>query len=190
MGAIIHKMCERAEQELWDVLKENKWTKDHAEIAFYLTEIMKGAKKIEHLAKLDEAMEKFDKEEEEQKKMMKMKMEQGEEPSQFARGGNRGGNNGGGSRSNYAMFEFEEDEDEGNFRRGMRGRSNYNQNGGSNYTNMPMIPPPYRTSEQMPPINYTHDPKEKYYEEKYKELLEEKWEKEKKENNRPTAAVK
>lgn len=162
MGAIIHKMCERAEQELWDVLKENKWTKDHAEIAFYLTEIMKGAKKIEHLTKLDEAMEKFDKEEEEQKKMMKMKMEQGEEPSQFA----RGGNNGGGSRSNYAMFEFEEDED---FRR------NYENRG-----NMPMIPPPYRTSERMPSINYNYDPKEKFYEEKYKELLEERWEKDKK----------
>ena len=186
MGAIIHKMCERAEQELWDVLKENKWSKDHAEIAFYLTEIMKGAKKIEHLAKLDEAMEKFDKEEEEQKKMMKMKMEQGEEPSQFARGGNRGGGRSSNS-SNYAMFEYEEDEDEGDYVRRMRGRGNYNQSG--NYTNLPMIPPPYRTPDHTMPINYTHDPKEKYYEEKYKELLEEKWEKEKKEN-KPTAVVK
>lgn len=171
MGAIIHKMCERAEQELWDVLKENKWSKDHAEIAFYLTEIMKGAKKIEHLAKLDEAMEKFDKEEEE-KKMMRM---DNPEHSQFARRGN-------GGISNYAMFGYEEDEDEGEYARRMRGRGNY--------TNLPMKPPPYRTPDHVMPINYTHEPKEKYYEEKYKELLEEKWEKEKKENNRPTAAVK
>ncbi len=154
MGAIIHKMCERAEQELWDILKENKWNKDHAEIAFYLTEIMKGAKKIEHLAKLDEAMEKFDKEEEEQKKM--------DNPG--------------------SMFEYEEDEDEGDYVRRRRGRGNYNRGR--------MIPPPYRIPDNTIPINYTHDPKEKYYEEKYKELLEEKWEKEKKENNKPTATVK
>ena len=177
MDAIIHKMCERAEQELWDVLKENKWSKDHAEIAFYLTEIMKGAKKIEHLAKLDEAMEKFDKEEE--KKMMRM---DNPEHSQFARGGSRGnGSRGGGGTSNYAMFEYEEDEDEGDYARRMRGRGNY--------TNLPMIPPPYRTPDHVMPINYTHDPKEKYYEEKYKEMLEEKWEKEKKEN-KPAAVVK
>ena len=45
MDAILHKLCEKSQQELWDLLKENNWTKDHAEVAFYMVEILKGVKK-------------------------------------------------------------------------------------------------------------------------------------------------
>ena len=57
MDAILHKLCEKSQQELWDLLKENNWTKDHAEVAFYMVEILKGVKKIEHLKLVQEAME-------------------------------------------------------------------------------------------------------------------------------------
>ena len=57
MDAILHKLCEKSQQELWDLLKENDWTKDHAEVAFYMVEILKGVKKIEHLKLVQEAMD-------------------------------------------------------------------------------------------------------------------------------------
>ena len=140
MDVILHKLCERSQQELWDVLNAGKWSKEHAETAFYLTEILKATKKMEHLKKLDEAMERYEEEE-------------SKEPwHNYAR------------RRMPSSYEYEEDEDEGAMvhKRGLH----------------PKDFPPYRWKGDWkePPINYA---KEDYYEEKYKELLEEKWEKEK-----------
>lgn len=185
MGAIIHKMCERAEQELWDVLKEPVWSKEHAEIAFYLTEIMKGAKKIEHLKKLDETMDKYEEEEKE------MKKKYGEEmPHQYM-------------RNVRSMYDFEEDEDnKEDFARRMGRAKYYTQNyarggnsssgssrGGGNSSggNYNYSHPVHHNPAEWgtpPPIVYNlgnSNSSPSYYEEKYRELLEDKWEKEKKE---------
>lgn len=185
---ILHKLCEKSEQELWEMLKENEWTAKHAEVAYYLVEIMKAAKKIEYMNKIQEAMEK-----EEKRKEGENEDEGGS--SEFARGMRGGGSRRG--RSRTGMYEFgynadEEDEDEwfargggrrGGSRGGNRGgRNNYeyeyeNYNQGGNYTH------PQNDGRMMPPIVYTTNNKD-YYEEKYKELLEDKWEREKKEKEK------
>lgn len=125
MNAILHKLCEKSEQELWELLKNPDWSKDHAEVAYYMVEIMKAVKKIEHLENLEEAMEEYDE---------------------------QGGNF---SNENYARGG-----------RGRRARSMYEWH-------------------ESPPIVYNFGAngaqQEKYYEQKYKELLEEKWEKERRE---------
>lgn len=197
MGAIFHKLCEKSEQELWDLLKQPEWTKDHAEVAFYMVEIMKAVKKMEHLKKLDEAMEEYDWQEE----MMDKKKEKDDDDdkSEFARGGRRGGNRGGGRRRmNYSMFDYDEGEFEG----------------------MPMrrMSPVRTPNWETPPIHYGYDyanngggssnmggngsssgntgagrsggtfnvdyAAAQYYENKYRELLEDKWEKEKKDKEK------
>lgn len=194
MGAIFHKLCEKSEQELWDLLKQPEWSKDHAEVAFYMVEIMKAVKKMEHLKKLDEAMEEYDWQEE---MMDKKKEKDDDDKSEFARGGRRSGNRGGGRRrNNYSMFDYDEGEFEGIPMRRMS---------------------PVRTPNwETPPTHYGYDyansgggssnmggnsnsssgagrsggtfnvdyAAAQYYENKYRELLEDKWEKEKKDKEK------
>ena len=191
MGAIFHKLCEKSEQELWDLLREPEWTKEHAEVAYYMVEIMKAVKKMEHLKKLDEAMDDYDWQEE----MMDKKKEDDDDDdkSKFARGG-RGGRRGGRRRNNYSMFDYDEGEHEG------------------------MMRPKYPTrmpNWETPPSHYGYDyantgsssssgsgnmnssgsgnrggnfnvdyAAAQYYENKYRELLEDKWEKEKKDKDK------
>jgi hypothetical protein len=167
MGAIVHKMCERAEQELWDILKEPVWSKEHAEIAFYLTEIMKGAKKIEHLRKLEETMEKYEDEDREER------IQKGQ-PRYYER-----------NMREYSMYEEDEDAREDYARRMgryTRGKSyNYEHHSPAHHN------PPER--EASPPIVYNlGGSSPSYYEEKYRELLEDKWEKEKKEKEQQAMA--
>ena len=185
MGAIFHKLCEKSEQELWDLLKEPEWTKEHAEIAYYMVEIMKAVKKMEHLKKLDEAMDEYDWQEE----MMDKKKENDDDDddkSKFARGGRRGGRR----RMNYNMFDYDEGEHEGMMRPkyptrvpnwetppshygydyantgsgSSSGSGNMNSSGGGNFN-----------------VDYAAA---QYYENKYRELLEDKWEKEKKDKDK------
>lgn len=195
MGAIFHKLCEKSEQELWDLLKEPEWTKEHAEVAYYMVEIMKAVKKMEHLKKLDEAMDDYDWQEE----MMDKKKEDDDDDdkSKFARGG-RGGRRGGRGRMNYSMFDYDEGEHEGMMRpkyptrmpnwetppshygydyantgsgsssMGSSGSGNMNSSGGGNRGG-----------------NFNVDyAAAQYYENKYRELLEDKWEKEKKDKDK------
>lgn len=195
MGAIFHKLCEKSEQELWDLLKEPEWTKEHAEVAYYMVEIMKAVKKMEHLKKLDEAMDDYDWQEE----MMDKKKEDDDDDdkSKFARGG-RGGRRGGRRRNNYSMFDYDEGEHEGMMRpkyptrmpnwetppshygydyantgsgsssMGSSGSGNMNSSGGGNRGG-----------------NFNVDyAAAQYYENKYRELLEDKWEKEKKDKDK------
>lgn len=183
MGAIFHKLCEKSEQELWDLLREPEWTKEHAEVAYYMVEIMKAVKKMEHLKKLDEAMDEYDWQEE----MMDKKKDDDDDDdkSKFARGGRRGGRR----RMNYSMFDYDEGEHEG------------------------MMRPKYPTrmpNWETPPSHYGYDyantgngssmnssgsgnrggnfnvdyAAAQYYENKYRELLEDKWEKEKKDKDK------
>ena len=188
MGAIFHKLCEKSEQELWDLLKEPEWTKEHAEIAYYMVEIMKAVKKMEHLKKLDEAMDEYDWQEE----MMDKKKEDDDDDdkSKFARGGRRGGRR----RMNYSMFDHDEGEHEGMMRPkyptrmpnwetppshygydyanagsgSSSGSGNMNSSGGGNRGG-----------------NFNVDyAAAQYYENKYRELLEDKWEKEKKDKDK------
>lgn len=65
MNNLLHKMCEKAEAELWELISEDEWCLAHAEAAYYFVEIIKAIKKIDHLENLDEAMERFEEEEEE-----------------------------------------------------------------------------------------------------------------------------
>lgn len=65
MNNLLHKMCEKAEAELWELIGDDEWCLAHAEAAYYFVEIIKAIKKIEHLENLDEAMERFEEEEEE-----------------------------------------------------------------------------------------------------------------------------
>lgn len=151
MGVIVHKMCERAEQELWDILKEPTWSKEHAEIAFYLTEIMKGAKKIEHLKKLEETMEKYEDEDREER------IKKGQPKYYTAR---------------PSMYEHEEDEDvREDYARRMN-RVRYTHEGRHI---------PAKVDSQAPIVYNLGGSSPSYYEEKYRELLEDKWEKEKRE---------
>lgn len=59
MENLLHKMCERAEAELWELVREEEWCPAHAEAAYYFVEIVKAIKKIEHLENLEETMEKY-----------------------------------------------------------------------------------------------------------------------------------
>ena len=114
MDAILHKLCEKSQQELWDLLKENNWTKDHAEVAFYMVEILKGVKKIEHLKLVQEAM---DRAEEMGEQGMEHMLGKEQNMHHYARGGSNGGGRGGrtsggrgsggrsGGMSNYSMFD-------------------------------------------------------------------------------------
>ena len=198
MDAILHKLCEKSQQELWDLLKENNWTKDHAEVAFYMLEILKGVKKIEHLEKVQEAMERA---EEMGEEGMEHMLGKEQNMHHYARNGNSGGGRGGktsggrgsggrsGGMSNYTMFDYDEGEGEGigNYARGGR-RMNYGYEGYMPYPDWSEGKPHY------PPMYYgdPHKDKEKeekekdkivaeHFEKKYKEMLEDKWEKEKKE---------
>lgn len=200
MEAILHKLCEKSQQELWDLLKENNWTKDHAEVAFYMVEILKGVKKIEHLEKVQEAMERA---EEMGEEGMEHMLGKEQNMHHYARSGNSGGSRGGrtsggrgsggrsGGMSNYSMFDYDEGEGEGmgNYARGGR-RMNYGYEGYMPYPEWNEGKPYY------PPVYYgePHKDKEKeekekekdkivaeHFEKKYKEMLEDKWEKEKNE---------
>ena len=187
MDAILHKLCEKSQQELWDLLKENNWTKDHAEVAFYMVEILKGVKKIEHLKLVQEAM---DRAEEMGEQGMEHMLGKEQNMHHYARngGGNRGGRTSGGrgsggrsgGMSTYTMFDYEEGEGEGKPW----------EYGGKRYPEWE--PEPY----YRPPMYYgeSHKDKEKeekekekdkivaeHFEKKYKEMLEDKWEKEKNE---------
>lgn len=196
MEAILHKLCEKSQQELWDLLKENNWTKDHAEVAFYMVEILKGVKKIEHLKLVQEAM---DRAEEMGEEGMEHMLGKEQNMHHYARnGGSRGGRTSGGrgsggrsgGMSNYSLFDYDEGEGEGMNDYARRGRRmNY---GYDNY-NMPY--PNWGDERHYPPMNYGDGHKEKdhekekekekivaeHFEKKYKELLEDKWEKEKNE---------
>ena len=151
MDNLLHKLCEKSEAELWEMVKVEQWTPEHAEVAFYLTEIMKGVKKIEHLKLVQEAMEKAEEMGEEGMEHML-----GKEPqmSHYARrGGRMSGGRGSRGRYNYSYFS-EDDEDypsiEIEYARGggrggsgggrsggsgnyAQGNSNFAQNGGGNY---------------------------------------------------------
>lgn len=196
MGAIFHKLCEKSEQELWDLLKEPEWTKEHAEIAYYMVEIMKAVKKMEHLKKLDEAMDEYDWQEE----MMDKKKEDDDDDddkSKFARGG-RGGRRGGRRRMNYSMFDYDEGEHEGMMRPKHPTRmpnwettpSHY----GYDYANTGSGSPSMgasgsgnmnSSSSGNHGGNFNVDyAAAQYYENKYRELLEDKWEKEKKDKDK------
>ena len=173
MDAILHKLCEKSQQELWDLLKENNWTKDHAEVAFYMVEILKGVKKIEHLKLVQEAM---DRAEEMGEQGMEHMLGKEQNMHHYAR---RGGRMGGRPKmpSNYSMFDYGEGE----------------------WENKPWEPEKYPNWDEVrhyPPMYYgePHKDKEKeekekekdkivaeHFEKKYKEMLEDKWEKEKNE---------
>ena len=170
MDAILHKLCEKSQQELWDLLKENNWTKDHAEVAFYMVEILKGVKKIEHLKLVQEAM---DRAEEMGEQGMEHMLGKEQNMHHYAR---RGGRMSGRPKmpSNYSMFDYGEGE----------------------WENKPWEPekyPDWGDARHYPPMYYgePHVDKEKekekdkivaeHFEKKYKEMLEDKWEKEKNE---------
>lgn len=193
MDNLLHKLCEKSEAELWEMVKVEEWTPQHAEIAFYLTEIMKGVKKIEHLKLVQEAMEKAE-------EMGDAGMEHmlGREPqmSHYARrGGRMSGGRGSRGRYNY-MYNSDEDEEFGynEYARGgsrggnSNGGNNYAQNGGNyaqggsgNYGHHPMHHPyPGYMPEGMegghiPPHMYNWMP---YFESKITEKVEKEWEKE------------
>ena len=169
MDAILHKLCEKSQQELWDLLKENNWTKDHAEVAFYMVEILKGVKKIEHLKLVQEAM---DRAEEMGEQGMEHMLGKEQNMHHYAR---RGGRMSGRPKmpSNYSMFDYGEGE----------------------WENKPSEPEKYPNWGEVrhyPPTYYgDKEEKEKekeknkivaeHFEKKYKEMLEDKWEKEKNE---------
>lgn len=98
MNSLLCKLCERAEQELWDILKEEEWTKDCAEVAFYLTEMMKGVKKMEHLKLVQEAMERAEEEGESKEHMLGKEQDM----SHYAR-----------RRKPMTMYDYDEGEGEG-----------------------------------------------------------------------------
>lgn len=151
---LLHKLCEKSECELWEMIKVGQWTPEHAEVAFYLTEIMKGVKKMEHLEKVQEAMERA---EEMGEEGMEHMLGKEKNMHHYAR---RGGRMGGRARSpitRYTMYDWDEGEGEGY---------------------------PYEKEWEhdwkVPPTMYEMKHDEKYWEHKYKELWEER-EKEKKE---------
>ena len=197
MEAILHKLCEKSQQELWDLLKENNWTKDHAEVAFYMVEILKGVKKIEHLKKVQEAMERA---EEMGEEGMEHMLGKEQNMHHYTRSGNSGGSRGGrasggrgsggrsGGMSNYTMFDYDEEEGEGMNDYARRGRRmNYGYEGYMPYPDWSEAKPPYPPMYYGDPHKDGEKEKEKdkivaeHFEKKYKEMLEDKWEKEKNE---------
>ena len=180
MDNLLHKLCEKSEAELWEMVKVEQWTPEHAKVAFYLTEIMKGVKKIEHLKLVQEGMEHMLGKEQNMHHYARRggRMSGGrgsrgrynysyfseddeDYPSieiEYARGGNRGGNSGGRGSSNganYANYAYD--------------------NGGGNY-NMGYHPSHYPMA--MPPEMYSIMP---YMENKINEKVEKEWEKAEKE---------
>ncbi len=57
MNNLLHKMCEKAEAELWELISEDEWCLAHAEAAYYFVEIIKAIKKIERLNEMIEEEE-------------------------------------------------------------------------------------------------------------------------------------
>lgn len=197
MEAILHKLCEKSQQELWDLLKENNWTKDHAEVAFYMVEILKGVKKIEHLKLVQEAM---DRAEEMGEEGMEHMLGKEQNMHHYTRNGNSGGSRGGrtsggrgsggrsGGMSNYSMFDYDEGEGEGMNDYARRGRRmNYGYEGYMPYPDWSEGKPHYPPMYYGDPHKDGEKEKEKdkivaeHFEKKYKEMLEDKWEKEKNE---------
>lgn len=197
MDNLLHKLCEKSEAELWEMVKVEQWTPEHAKVAFYLTEIMKGVKKIEHLKLVQEAM---DRAEEMGEEGMEHMLGKEQNMHHYARrGGRMSGGRGSRGRYNYSYFS-EDDEDypsiEIEYARGGnrggnsggRGSSNganyanyaYDNGGGSsggggNY-NMGYHPSHYPMA--MPPEMYSIMP---YMENKINEKVEKEWEKAEKE---------
>lgn len=191
MDNLLHKLCEKSEAELWEMVKVEQWTPEHAEVAFYLTEIMKGVKKIEHLKLVQEAM---DRAEEMGEEGMEHMLGKEQNMHHYARrGGRMSGGRGSRGRYNYSYYS-EDDEDypsiEIEYARGGnrggnsggRGGSNGGNyanyaydNGGGNH-NMGYHPSHYPMA--MPPEMYSLMP---YMENKINEKVEKEWEKAEKE---------
>ena len=192
MDNLLHKLCEKSEAELWEMVKVEQWTPEHAEVAFYLTEIMKGVKKIEHLKLVQEAM---DRAEEMGEEGMEHRLGKEQNMHHYARrGGRMSGGRGSRGRYNYSYFS-EDDEDypsieieyarggsRGGNSGGGRGGSNSGNyanyaydNDGGNY-NMGYHPNHYPMA--MPPEMYSIMP---YMENKINEKVEKEWEKAEKE---------
>lgn len=163
MDDILHKLHEKSQAELWDLLKEPCWTKDHAEVAFYMLEVLKGVKKIEHMEKVQEAMERAE--------------EMGEEGLEHMPGREQNMHHytrrGGGRRP--MMFDYGEGEWEEKPWVDRKHRPDWEEE-------EPYYPMTREKEKHHDKIVATH------FENKYKELLEEKWEKEKKEKERETGA--
>jgi hypothetical protein len=156
MNNLLHKLCEKSEAELWEMVKVEQWTPEHAKVAFYLTEIMKGVKKIEHLKLVQEAM---DRAEEMGEEGMEHMLGKEQNMHHYARrGGRMSGRGRNPMMSRYAMYDYDEGEGEG-YPHEKEWEHNW----------------------KVPPTMYEMKQDEKYWEKKYKELWEEK-EKEKKEN--------
>ena len=196
MDNLLHKLCEKSEAELWEMVKVEQWTPEHAKVAFYLTEIMKGVKKIEHLKLVQEAM---DRAEEMGEEGMEHMLGKEQNMHHYARrGGRMSGGRGSRGRYNYSYFS-EDDEDypsieieyaRGGNRggnsggRGSSNGANYanyahdnsgGSSGGGNY-NMGYHPSHYPMA--MPPEMYSIMP---YMENKINEKVEKEWEKAEKE---------
>lgn len=196
MDNLLHKLCEKSEAELWEMVKVEQWTPEHAKVAFYLTEIMKGVKKIEHLKLVQEAM---DRAEEMGEEGMEHMLGKEQNMHHYARrGGRMSGGRGSRGRYNYSYYS-EDDEDypsieieyaRGGSRGGNsggRGGSNganyanyaYDNGGGSSSSgNYNMGHHPSHYPMAMPPEMYSIMP---YMENKINEKVEKEWEKAEKE---------
>ena len=196
MDNLLHKLCEKSEAELWEMVKVEQWTPEHAEVAFYLTEIMKGVKKIEHLKLVQEAM---DRAEEMGEEGMEHMLGKEQNMHHYARrGGRMSGGRGSRGRYNYSYYS-EDDEDYPSIeieyaRGGSRGGNSGGRGGsnGANYANyaydngggssgggnysMGYHPSHYPMA--MPPEMYSIMP---YMENKINEKVEKEWEKAEKE---------
>lgn len=161
MDAILHKLCEKSQAELWDLLKEPCWSKDHAEVAFYMVEVLKGVKKIEHMEKVQEAMERA---EEMGEEGMEHMLGREQNMHHYAR---RGGGRKMPMRFGYDEGEWEDSPWEDKKYR----RSEWEE--------------PYHPMSHDKEKEKHHDKiVASHFEKKYNELLEEKWEKEKKEKEK------
>ena len=160
MDTILHKLCEKSQEELWSLLKEPCWTKDHAEVAFYMLEVLKGVKKMEHMEKVQEAMERA---EELGEDGMEHMLGKEQSMHHYAR---RGGGRRMPMRFGYDEGEWEEIpwEDKKHHRRPEWEEDYY--------------PMTHDKEKHHDKIIATH------FENKYKEMLEDKWEKEKKEKEK------
>ena len=161
MDDILHKLHEKSQAELWDLLKDPCWSKDHAEVAFYMVEVLKGVKKIEHMEKVQEAMERA---EELGEDGMEHMLGKEQNMHHYARRGGRRMP----MRFGYDEGEWEEIPWEDKKHRRPEWEDPY----------YPI--PPYDKGKEKhhDKIVATH------FENKYRELLEEKWEKEKKEKEK------
>ena len=160
MDDILHKLHEKSQAELWDLLKEPCWSKDHAEVAFYMVEVLKGVKKIEHMEKVQEAMERA---EEMGEEGMEHMLGREQNMHHYARRG--------GGRRMPMRFEYDEGEWEDT---PWKGKKHY---------------PEWDEEEKYYPKNPEEEKRHDkivaaHFEKKYNELLEEKWEKEKKEKEK------